>query len=214
MRLLILLLFLLTSSLIGREASLWVIVLGDSLTEGLGVTRGEAFPTLVEKGLHENGFGAAVINAGISGSTTAGAARRLKPYFNQDPEVLILALGANDGMRGLSLKAMEKNLSEAIDLAQENGMEVLLAGMKIPPNYGRDYAVAFEKVYERLAKEHSVARIPFLLSGVAGRKELNQPDGIHPNSKGHEIIAKTVLTHLLNLLKSRSQTHVQGILED
>jgi len=167
----------------------------------------------LEEKLQAHGYEAAVINAGISGSTSAGAARRLQTYLDQDPEVLILALGANDGLRGLPLKNMEKNLSEVITLALSHSMQVLLAGMKIPPNYGREYASKFERVFDSLAKKHSVPLIPFLLKDVAGRRNLNQPDGIHPNADGHKIIANTVLEKLVEILRRKGTRRTKSLEE-
>jgi acyl-CoA thioesterase I len=209
MRKLFIVFLVFVQSLIAREAGLWVIVLGDSLTEGLGVRRQSTYPFLLEEGLAANGFGASVINAGVSGSTSAGAARRLQTYLDQSPEVLVLALGANDGLRGLPLINMEKNLSEVIDLAQSHSMQVVLAGMKIPPNYGREYANKFKRVFSKLAQKYSLPWIPFLLEGVAGIRSLNQADGIHPNAEGHKIIAKTVLSKILEVLKSKSSESIQ-----
>lgn len=178
-----------------------VLCLGDSLTEGYGVLPEEAYPALLEKHLHANGHkNVEVINAGIAGSTTASAWSRLNWQLRAKPKILILALGANDGLRGLSLEEVHDNLERAIVLAQERGVTVLLAGMQLPPNYGPDYTKKFMSVYAELAQKHRVALIPFLLDGVAGEKEFNQADGIHPNAAGHRIIAETVLRHLEPLL--------------
>lgn len=181
-----------------------IVFLGDSLTEGYGISRTAAFPHRVGEKLKAKGHDVEVINAGISGSTTASAVSRVKWILKGKPDLLVLALGGNDGLRGLSLKKMKQNLSDAIDLAEKKHVPVLLAGMKIPPNYGKQYTRDFEKAFSELAREKRVALIPFLLEGVGGERDLNLPDGIHPNEKGHEKMADTVLKHLLPLLPERS----------
>jgi acyl-CoA thioesterase-1 len=182
-----------------------VLIIGDSITSGLGVSRETAYPSLVQDYLDREMLaqkkpGVRIINAGISGSTTAGAYSRLKWYLKAKPAVLILALGANDGLRGLSVTEMEKNLDKAIVLAKASGIKVVIAGMEVPPNYGPDYSAAFRAVFPELAARHNIPLIPFLLAGVGGVSELNQADGIHPNARGHEIIAKTVLPYILEAL--------------
>jgi len=169
-----------------------LLILGDSLTEGLGVAKEKAYPALVEKKLKAAGKDITVINGGNSGSTTASGPSRLRWHLKAKPDALLLALGANDGLRGLDLTESEKNLSQTIALAQEKKLKVILAGMKVPPNYGKEYSDRFEKMFETLAKQHKVPLIPFLLKDVGGVRSLNQADGIHPNEKGHEIIAETV----------------------
>jgi acyl-CoA thioesterase-1 len=183
------------------RAELTVLCLGDSLTEGYGLALDEAYPALVERRLHAEGRAdVRVINAGISGSTSASGPARLRWQLRGSPDVLLLALGANDGLRGLDLAATRRNLDEVLRLAQQAGLRVLLAGMKLPPNYGESYTRAFERMYGDLAQQHGVALIPFLLEGVAGRPDLNLPDGIHPNAQGQAIVADTVYRHLRPLL--------------
>lgn len=180
-----------------------VLCLGDSLTEGYGVLPEEAYPALLAARLRAKGHAKIeVINAGVSGSTTASAVARLNWQLRAKvkPKILILALGANDGLRGLPVTEAEHNLERAILLAKENGMTVLLAGMQLPPNYGPDYTQAFATMYRELAKRQGVALIPFLLEGVGGEPQLNQADGIHPNAAGHRIITDTVLRYLEPLL--------------
>ena len=181
--------------------SVSVVCLGDSLTEGYGIAASDAWPARVERRLRAEGRGdVRIVNAGISGSTSASGPARLRWQLRAKPRVLLLELGANDGLRGLDLEATRRNLSETIRLARDSGLAVLLAGMKLPPNYGAAYAQAFEDMYRALAERHSVALIPFLLEGVAGDPALNLPDGIHPNPEGHAIVAETVYRHLLPLL--------------
>ena len=170
-----------------------ILFLGDSLTEGLGVTKDEAFPKLVkiliQKELKKD---ISIINAGVSGSTTSDGLDRLKWYLKKKPSIVFLALGTNDGLRGLDLKQSQKNLEEIIKYAQESGAKVLLAGMLIPPNYGPEYSENFRKMYEEIKDKYKLKSMDFLLDQVAGNKNLNQSDGIHPNEQGHKTIAKNV----------------------
>ncbi|MBF0260030.1 MAG: arylesterase [Desulfamplus sp.] len=178
-----------------------ILFLGDSLTAGFGVYPEEAFPTLVDLELKKRGYrNITVINAGISGSTTASAVSRLKWYARMKPDILFLALGANDGLRGLSLKAMEKSLNSAIEIALAAGMEIILAGMEIPPNYGPEYTRDFRNVFRSLADRHNITLMPYLLKDVGGFERFNQPDGIHPNAEGYKIIAVNVLPYILEKL--------------
>jgi len=170
-----------------------ILFLGDSLTEGLGVDRDDAFPKLVETMIQrELNKSVVVINGGVSGSTTSDGLARLKWYLKQRPSIVFLALGANDGLRGLDLEESQKNLEEIIRYSQESHAKVLLAGMLIPPNYGPEYSESFKKIYQEIQNKYKLRSMPFLLDGVAGKKELNQRDGIHPNEQGHKYIAKKV----------------------
>lgn len=183
------------------QAKTKIVFLGDSLTEGYGLAKTEAFPHLFAEALQAKGYkDIQVINAGISGSTSASAVPRLKWYLRTKPTILVLALGANDGLRGLDPQAMKKNLAATIQLAQEHDVRVVLAGMKIPRNYGTQYTQAFEEVYPELAEQFNIPLIPFLLDGVAAKPEMNLPDGIHPNQQGHQVISQLVLKNLLPLL--------------
>lgn len=169
-----------------------IVFLGDSLTEGYGVAKESAFPSLIQKKLEQDKKTTKVINAGVSGSTTASALSRLNWQLKQNPDVLFLALGANDGLRGLPIKQSYDNLSKAIELAQSKKVKVILAGMMMPPNYGTKYRQDFENLFKNLASKYRLKFIPFLLDGVAGQSELNLADGIHPNEAGHKIIAEKV----------------------
>ena len=180
-----------------------IVVLGDSLTEGFGVAKEEAYPHLLEKELQRKGHSVKVINAGISGSTSASAPSRLRWYIKAHPDIVILALGGNDGLRGLSVKHMKKNLSKTIELAQSEKILILLAGMQIPQNYGTEYTESFRNVFHELAKQYQPQMIPFLLKEVGGVSSLNQADGIHPNTEGHQIIVRTVVEYLEPLLPTR-----------
>jgi acyl-CoA thioesterase-1 len=179
-----------------------ILCLGDSLTEGYGLAPEHAYPSVLERRLHAAGQrGTRVLNGGISGSTSASAVSRLEWQLRAAPDILILALGGNDGLRGLDLAATRRNLSAAIELAKGRGVRVVLAGMKLPPNYGPAYTGDFERLFPELAAEHDVALIPFLLEGVAARPGLNLPDGIHPNAEGYLRVAENVLEVLLPMLE-------------
>lgn len=178
-----------------------VACLGDSLTEGYSLPPEQAYPSLVQAALRAGGWPRIeVVNAGVSGSTSASGVSRLRWQLRRKPDVLVLALGANDGLRGIDLAETRKNLAATIDLAVENGIVVLLAGMMLPPNYGPDYTDSFREMFRSLADEKKVALLPFLLEGVAADPSLNLPDGIHPNAAGYEIIARTVASYLKPLL--------------
>jgi acyl-CoA thioesterase-1 len=178
-----------------------IVCLGDSLTEGYGLAPERAYPSLVERMLRESGHPVRVVNAGISGSTSASAVSRLRWQLRGRPDIVVIALGGNDGLRGIEVATTRANLSAAIELAKQSGARVLLAGMKLPPNYGPEYTAAFEAMFPALAKQHGVALLPFLLAGVAADPALNLPDGIHPNERGAEIVARNVLEALLPLLR-------------
>jgi acyl-CoA thioesterase-1 len=178
-----------------------VVFLGDSLTAGLGVAEPEAFPAVVGRRLAKEGIEVRVVNAGISGDTTAGGLARLDWLLGQRPRLLVVGLGANDGLRGLSLDETEANLRRIVSEARRAGVEVLLLGMLLPPNYGPDYTERFAAIYPRLAEELGVVLVPFLLDGVAGLAELNQADGIHPTAEGHRRMADNVWPELVALLE-------------
>lgn len=169
-----------------------LVIIGDSLTEGYGVSRDQAYPALLQKKIDKFKKGWQVINSGISGSTSASAPSRVQWHLKQKPDLIILALGANDGLRGTKAKAVEENLSKAVELCKKAGVKVILAGIKLPPNYGDAYTKQFEAVYPRVAEANSIPLIPFLLDKVGGEQNLNLADGIHPNEKGHAVIADNV----------------------
>jgi len=177
-----------------------VVALGDSLTAGLGVGVEEAYPALLEARLRREGFDYRVVNAGVSGDTSAGGLRRLDWALKLKPQVLIVALGANDGLRGQPPAALRANLTQIVERARAAGARVLLAGMRVPPNYGDEYARAFAAVYASVARATGVPLAPFLLDGVAGDPRLNQADGIHPTAEGQRVIAEHLWPHLRPLL--------------
>jgi acyl-CoA thioesterase-1 len=170
-----------------------IVCLGDSLTAGYGLLELQAFPALVQEKLNTDGYQWDVINAGISGDTSAAGLQRTEWALSQgDVRILVLELGANDGLRGLPVSEMKKNLAAIIELAQEKRVSVLLAGMEAPPNFGPEYTVSFRQVYRDLGRQYKVTFLPFLLDKVAGDPSLNQADGIHPNIEGAKIVADTV----------------------
>jgi acyl-CoA thioesterase I len=166
-----------------------IVALGDSLTAGLGIPRDEAYPAMLQRKLNDAGIPLEVVNAGISGDTTADGLRRANWALEGDVRLLILALGANDGLRGLPPTQMKANLQSIIHRARQRAIPVLLVGMEAPPNFGEQYAAAFRQVFQDLARENKVTFVPFLLEGVAGVPDLNQPDGVHPTSAGSARIA-------------------------
>jgi acyl-CoA thioesterase-1 len=169
-----------------------LVFLGDSLTAGYGLARAEAFPSLVEARIRAAGLGWKVVNAGVSGDTSAGARARLDYVYRQNPDLIFLCIGSNDGLRGLPVAELERNLRAILDRARAAGTRVVLAGALLPENYGRDYREAFRKLFPRLAREYRTGFLPFLLEGVAMDPRLNQDDGIHPNAAGARRVADNV----------------------
>ena len=177
-----------------------IVALGDSLTAGFGVAPEEAWPALIETRLKREGYPYRVVNAGVSGDTTAGGLRRVDWVLRNRPDVAVVALGANDGLRGLGTDAMEANLRGIVERFRAGGARVLVAGMEVPPNYGAAYARAFRGVFPDVARRTGAALMPFLLDGVAADPRLNLSDGIHPNAAGHRAIAEHVWPYLIALL--------------
>ncbi len=178
-----------------------VVALGDSITAGYGLSRDRAYPALIQELLEAEGYELEVVNAGVSGDTTAGGVRRLDWVLDDDVQILIIALGGNDGLRGLPVPEMKRNLSTIVERAREKGVAVVLAGMEAPPNQGDGYTSRFRETYLEIAREYDVALVPFLLEGVGGMAEYNQRDGIHPNERGQVLIAKQMWEILRPLLK-------------
>jgi acyl-CoA thioesterase I len=178
-----------------------IVALGDSLTAGFGVAPEEAWPALVEARLRKEGHPYRVVNAGVSGDTSAGGLRRVDWVLRAKPEVAIVALGANDGLRGQDPGQTRANLASIVARLKQAGVRVLLAGMRLPPNYGAERTREFATLYRDVAREAGVPLMPFLLDGVAADPKLNQADGIHPNAVGHRQIAEKLWPHLLPLLK-------------
>ena len=170
------------------------IALGDSLTEGYQLDSQNSYPRLLEARLNKEfpKYKTQVVNAGISGSTTSSGTARLKKYLHLNPLAVLISLGSNDGLRGTPIDLIKKNLQNMIDLALANKISVLLAGLKLPVNYGESYRRPFEKIFKDLSRENKITLIPFLLKGVAGNPEFNLPDLIHPNEEGHKIMMQTL----------------------
>lgn len=180
-----------------------ILILGDSLTEGLGVEKEDAFPALLDARLRKWRDAYQVVNGGSSGSTSASGVRRLKWYAKSQPDMVVLALGSNDGLRGVKVEETRKNVEAALLFCREKQWQVVLAGLKVPPNYGAEYAGDFERIYSDLAAKYKLPLVGFLLEGVAGEAEMNQADGIHPNESGHVRIAENLLQFLKPLLTKR-----------
>jgi acyl-CoA thioesterase I len=178
-----------------------VVVLGDSLAAGYGLDPSEAFPAVLQKKIDEAGWKFHVVNAGVSGDTSAGGLRRVDWLLKRRVDVLIIELGGNDGLRGLAPAALKKNLQAIIERTRQKypAAEIVIAGMKMPANFG-SYAAEFESIYGEVAKEHKVGLVPFLLEGVGGRPDLNLPDRIHPTAEGQKIVAENVWTVLKPVL--------------
>jgi acyl-CoA thioesterase I len=180
-----------------------IVAFGNSLTAGLGVPPAQSYPAHLQRALDAAGYPYLVVNAGVSGDTTAGGVRRVSWALNSKPAIVILELGANDGLRGLSLQETKANLERIIQQFQQASVTVVLAGMKLPPNYGQDYTDGFESLYRSLAKQYRLTLIPFFLDGVASSSSLNQADGIHPTGEGYRIIVEKIFPTLEPLLERK-----------
>lgn len=170
-----------------------ILILGDSLTEGIGLDEALTYPRILEKKLKERKHNVVIINGGISGSTTASGLSRFKWHLKGKIDILALQLGANDGLRGLDLNVSKKNLLDIVKLAQEKKIKVLLLGILMPPNYGKKYVADFEKMYAQIASSQNLSFYKFILKDVAGNPLYNLPDGIHPNERGHQKIADNLV---------------------
>lgn len=182
-----------------------ILFFGNSLTAGMGLETSEAFPALIQKKLDSLNYNYEVVNAGLSGETTASGKSRINWVLDQDVDVFVLELGANDGLRGIPIKETKQNLQDIIDTVKEENpnTEIILAGMQIPPNMGESYTTNFKNIFPELAKENDLKLIPFLLEGVAGNPELNQKDGIHPTAEGYTIVALNVWNILVGTLEEK-----------
>lgn len=179
-----------------------ILFFGNSLTAGMGLSPEEAFPALIQTMIDSLQLGYTVVNAGLSGETTASGKSRLNWVLNQKVDVFVLELGANDGLRGIPLEETQANLQAIIEMvwAKNPDTKIVLAGMQIPPNMGQEYTAGFKTIFPNLAEKNNIALIPFLLDKVAGMPELNQPDGIHPSVEGHTILASNVWAVLEGVL--------------
>jgi len=181
-----------------------ILDFGDSLTAGYGLPAGEAFPARLEAWLHHQGIEARVVNAGVSGDTTAGGLARLDWALADKPDLVILALGANDALRGIEPSTVRENLDKMIGKIDASGAKVLLLGMLAPPNWGEEYRRAFDQIFPELARIHHLPLYPFFLEGVAMKPELNQPDGLHPNERGVAVLVDRIAPVVARLLGSAS----------
>ncbi len=179
-----------------------ILFFGDSLTAGYGLSPEEAFPAQVEKALAKEGRSVKVVNAGLSGETSAGGLSRVDWILRQPVDMFVLELGANDGLRGLPIDQTKKNLQQIIEKVKSKypHCKIVLAGMMVPPNMGKEYATSFQNLFKDLAKKNNASLIPFLLENVGGIEKLNQADGIHPNAEGHRIVASNVMKVIKPLL--------------
>ena len=186
----------------GKEKAKTIVFFGNSLTAGYGVDPSEAFPSLVQEKIDALELPYKVINAGLSGETTAGGKSRIDWILRQPVDIFVLELGGNDGLRGIPISETSKNLQAIINRVKEKypHVKIILAGMQVPPNMGRNYATAFRVVFQQLAANNQVELIPFLLENVGGINSLNQGDGIHPNPEGHKLVAENVWKVLRGLL--------------
>lgn len=176
------------------------VILGDSLTEGYGVAQTAAFPALLQKKVEQDKLNWKVISSGSSGSTSASGLQRIKWIAKDKPDMVLVLLGSNDGLRGLKPEQTEKNLNDTIEWARKNNIAVSLGQLHVPPNYGKDYEKKFSAVYSKVASKNKIPLAPFLLEKVAGDKNLNLADGIHPNEKGHEVVANNLYPFIKKLL--------------
>ena len=177
-----------------------ILAFGDSLTAGLGVEKKDTYPSILQEKLQKKGFPYRVINAGVSGETTSGGLRRVDWVLRNKPEIIILELGVNDGFRGLDVRMIQKNLAEIIEKFHQEGVKIILAGMKLPRNYGKDYTESFEKIYPDLSNKYNILLVPFFLEGIALEKDFNQADGIHPTGKGNRVVVENIWPVLLPLI--------------
>jgi acyl-CoA thioesterase I len=179
-----------------------IVAFGDSLTAGYGLSEEQSYTTLLQRKLDDKNYRYRVINAGVSGDTSAGGARRIEWTLQDNVKFLILELGGNDALRGQPVTVMKNNLAQIIERAQARGVTVMLAGMEAPPNLGQEYTKAYRQVFRDLAKKYKLAFLPFVLEGVGGRPEFNQEDGLHPNAEGEKIMTENVWRVLEPLLEA------------
>ena len=179
-----------------------IVAVGDSLTAGLGVDESEAYPARLQKKLADDGYDFNVVNAGVSGETSSGTLSRIEWVIsNLKPDIIILETGANDGLRGIDPDILRKNLDRIVSVIKANNIEVILCGMKMLPNLGPEYSNAFTRIYPEIAQKHAIPLVPFFLEGVAGDPRFNQPDRLHPTSKGYRRIVDHIYPYVLNVVK-------------
>ncbi len=203
MRYFLLFWFLMIVTSVTAQNKKTILIFGDSITAGYGIDPQQAFPALIQERIDSLGMAYNVINGGLSGETSAGGLRRIDWVLQRPVDIMILELGGNDGLRGIDLTSTKQNLQQIIDKALKKNpdMEIILAGMQVPPNLGTDYTKEFANIYPDLAKENNLPLIPFILEKVGGRPELNLPDGIHPTAEGHKLVAETVWETLYPIIR-------------
>ena len=190
-----------------------VLCVGDSLTEGYGLPKEDSYPALMQATLNNKGKGKGfkkikVVNAGTSGATTSSSMSTLKFHFKRlKPNLVVYALGANDGLRGVKVDKIKANMDKAIDFVKKQNVPLILVGMQAPPNYGRKFPESFASMYPSLAEKYKVPLVPFLLEGVAGQKEFNLPDGIHPNKEGYKIVVKNIMPSVEKFIPYLRKAH-------
>lgn len=199
----LLFLFLIISTTAIAQEKKTILIFGDSITAGYGVEPDQAFPAHIQQKIDSLGLSYEVLNGGLSGETSAGGLRRISWVLQRDVDIMILELGGNDGLRGIDLSSTKDNLQQIVDkaLAKYPDMEIIIAGMQVPPNLGIEYTKEFREIFPTLAKENDLQLIPFILEKVGGIAELNLPDQIHPNAEGHKLVAETVWETLYPILK-------------
>ena len=185
-----------------KDRALKIVALGDSLTSGHRLSRRDAYPALLEQSLKDLGLPADVVNHGVNGDTSAGGVRRLTAALGEQPHILIVAFGANDGLRGVPVAQVRANLSKIIETAQARGVSVLLVGMEALPLYGWQYTIDFHNMWRVLAAKYKVPLVPFMMNGVFGNPDMMSPDGVHPNAAGAKLIAANIWTELRPLAQS------------
>ncbi|MEM7133604.1 MAG: arylesterase [Chloroflexota bacterium] len=183
-------------------STLTIVAMGDSLTDGYGLDREDAYPAQLEQKLLADGYPVRVVNAGISGETSSGARTRTEWVLTEQPDLLILLTGGNDGLRGIDPSVTAQNIDEMLAIFQDNGVTVILGGMQIVQNMGADYVEAFRAIYPAAAEKHDVLLVPFFLEGVGGVPELNQPDQIHPTAEGYGIVVETIYPYVVEAINA------------
>ncbi len=197
---------LICATSVNAETKIRILALGDSLTAGYGLAQPDSFPSQLERVLKKEGLTVKVINAGVSGDTSAGGLARLGWSLVVKPQAVVLALGANDGLRGLNAKTTFKNLDAIVASLRKKGIVVLLVGMKAPPNLGKSYGAEFDAIFPKIADAHKIELYPFFLKGVVTKKVLNQKDGIHPNEAGVGVIVRNILPYIKRMISRARKT--------
>ena len=190
-----------------------IVAVGDSLTEGLGVAEEFAYPALLEKKLRSNGYHYRVVNAGVSGETSSGTLARIKWVLTLKPDIVILVIGANDGFRGIDPELIKTNILTIVRALKEKKVIVLLGGMQMAQNLGKEYITAFEKIYPLVAREENVGLVPFFLAGVAANSKLNQADGIHPTAEGYRVVVDHIFPYVIEAIEANKAALAKQVID-